>query len=62
MVIILILIAVPLLGFLAWYLFWQKIPLDKGCLCNGRTRMQLDMNYDCPLHGHWRSSMQSDGF
>ena len=45
-----------------WYLFKQEVPKAEGCLCYRRTRMVLDMNYDCPLHGHWRSSMQKRGF
>ena len=49
-----IIIGLAILAFLFWYLFVQKIPLQDGCLCDSETRMVLDMNYDCPLHGHWR--------
>ncbi|MHA1817457.1 MAG: hypothetical protein ACTSX1_15755 [Candidatus Heimdallarchaeaceae archaeon] len=32
---------------------FRKDPIPEGCLCK-HTRLSIDINYDCPLHGDWR--------
>ena len=34
-------------------IIFRKDPMPEGCLCK-RTRLTLDINYDCPFHGDWR--------
>jgi len=42
-------------------LFSKPVHVE-GCTCKDITRWSKTIDYDCPHHGHWRSSMQSDGF